>query len=253
MCTKPIPGSRSLCSRPWSPRKPLRRSCACRPPPCRRCCRGSCRAWRRRAARGARSGGGTGWRPTAMSSTLFCAITTSRDCRSAASLQRKYSRARRCNPSRFERHHEAVPDTGRLAAMAARNATYDRQAETAVERLEDFLALRFRHARALVAYADLVARHTHLNRRFAMTPRVFKKVADHAAQQPRLALYSDGFAFQRCLLVARAFFPGEGPPAQGFGLLHALRRVAPARQHDFVDQRVELGQFPLALEPAPRS
>src|SRR6266478_2224603 len=239
MCTKPIPGSRRLFIKPCSTQRRLRTRCTRKPPPCRRCCRGSSRTSRRRGARWARTGGLTAWRPTATRSTRSCAITTSRGCRSAASRPRRSSRARRCNPSRFERDDEAAPRAARLPAVPARDAPHDRQAETAIERLEDLLALRFRHARPLVADADLCTSHAHPYRRLAMAPGVLQKVADHAAQQPRLALQRDRLAFQPGLLVARAFFRGKRQQVDCFGLLHALGRVEPARQQDFIDQRVE--------------
>ena len=56
-----------------------------RPPRCRRCCRGSSRTSRKRAARWATTGGPTASSRTATCSTPSCAITTSRACRSAAS------------------------------------------------------------------------------------------------------------------------------------------------------------------------
>src|SRR2546426_4987186 len=252
MCTKPIPGSRSRCTRPWLHPRQWPLNFTTRLLQCQRCCRGASRTSRRRGARWARTGGPTAWKPTATCSTRSCAITTSRGCRSAAPRPRRSSRAKRCNPSRFERDDEAAPRAAGLPAVPARNAPHDRQAETAIKRLENLLALRFRHARPLVANADLRTTHAHPYRRLAMAPGILQKVADHAAQQPRLALYRDGFAFQRCLFVARAFFRGERQQIDRFGLLHAFRSVEPARQQDFVDQRVELGDVLLELALAAR-
>ena len=70
-------------------------------------------------------------------------------------------------------------------------------------------------------------------------------------QQPRIATHDHGRAVERALLVARAFLSRERQKIDLLVGLELANRIEPARQQDFVDQLIELGdvlrQLDLAL------
>src|SRR5438876_6296805 len=114
----------------------------------------------------------------------------------------------------------ALPALRRAACFAPvppRDLPHQREAEastlpraTAVERLEHALALGLGDARAAIAnhYLRAVfgAGDAHFDRRSSVALRVLQQVADHPAQQPRIAAHGDRLAVECGGVVARAFF-----------------------------------------------
>ena len=82
-----------------------------------------------------------------------------------------------------------------------------------------------------------------------MLAGVLEQVADHPAQQARIAPQRNRLAFELDAFVARALLRREGEQVdvfRGKGFL----RVQAAREEDLVDQRVELGDVLLQLAAA---
>src|SRR6266571_4065483 len=159
-------------------------------------------------------------------------------------------RERHSGSRRGERPYEAVARAASIAAVAARDAANDGEAEAAVEGLEELLALGFRDAGAGVAHTELDFApgfsQSYLYGGRTVPPRVLEQVADHPAQQARVALDADRLAFELGMLVARAFLGGEGQEIHGFGSF-GLASVEAAREEDFVDEGIELGDVLLEL------
>ena len=142
--------------------------------------------------------------------------------------------------------------------MQAGDLAHQRQAEPGalavaaepVERHEDMLVLGRRHAGAGVDDGEHgVGRRSRAqldaDRRLAVLAGVLQEVAHQPAQQPRIAVDGDRVAVERAVVVVGAFL---GDQRQQVDLLARLRRggdVEPARQQDFVDQVVELGDVAL--------
>src|SRR5258706_7931430 len=119
----------------------------------------------------------------------------------------------------------------RLAAVAARDLAHDRKAEPraggrararpAIERFEQLLPFGLRDGRSRVAYGESVFRKKNRNRRPPVPECILEKVAQHAAQQARVALQLDMVALEGNALVARALLSGE---AEQVDLLAPERR-----------------------------
>src|SRR6266853_2487472 len=104
----------------------------------------------------------------------------------------------------------ALPALRRAACLAPvppRDLPHQREAETstllrasAVERLEHALALGLGNTRTAIAnqYLRVVfdAGDTYFDRRSAVALRVLQQVADHPAQQPRVAAHGDRLAVE---------------------------------------------------------
>src|SRR6267143_2082597 len=143
-----------------------------------------------------------------------------------------------------ERHDEGVARAAGVAAVTARDAPDDGEAEAAVEGLEQLLALGCRYPGSGVGHleADFAARfcEPHPNGRRAVPARVLEQVADHPAQQPRIAGDADRLTFELGVLVARAFLGGDGEDIHVLGSFR-LGEVEAAGEENFVDQAIELG------------
>src|SRR5437867_6642750 len=152
----------------------------------------------------------------------------------------------------------ALRRAARLAAVPPRNLPHEREAEAstlpradAVERLEHAVALGLRYARAAIADRQLRAvpdaGDAYLDRRSAVALRVFQQVADHPAQQPRIAAQGEWLAVELGVVVASAFFRGKREQVHTFIGFQLLQGVKAAGKQDLVDQRIEFGDILLQL------
>ena len=122
---------------------------------------------------------------------------------------------------------------------------------TAVERLEHALALGLGDARAAIAnhYLRAVfgAGDAHFDRRSSVALRVLQQVADHPAQQPRIAAHGEWLAVELGVVVASAFFRGKREQVHTFIGFQLLQGVKAAGKQDLVDQRIEFCDILLQL------
>ena len=142
--------------------------------------------------------------------------------------------------------------------MQSRDLANERQAEPsafwitgeAIKRRKHLRALRGRDAGPAIGHLDHDhgAHTTQVNphRRLAMTLGILEEVADHPAQQTGIAANSDRLAFEFAI-IAGAFLGGEREQIDLFACLQRTDRLDLARQQDFVDQPVELGDVALQV------
>ena len=96
----------------------------------------------------------------------------------------------------------------------------------------------------------VAARDADRDRRLAVTLRIFEEVADHPAQQRRVAAHRHGLAFEAAIRVVRAFLCRERDEVDRLIDVELVGGLEPAGEQNLVDQLVELGDVALELRLA---
>src|SRR6266487_2434209 len=140
----------------------------------------------------------------------------------------------------------ALRRAARLAPVPPRNLPHQRKPQpracdlfgsrVAVERVEHALALGLGNARAVVADGQFRAAsgagEAYLNRRSAVAFCIFQQVADHPAQQPRIAAHHHRLAVELGAFVARALLSRKREQVHIFIRLQVFQGVEAAGEQD---------------------